>query len=103
MNDGNALSATDNCRKMHRASDGVRRARAEDRSELYLLSFLLTADRRKAEQCFLTGLEPANEDNAVFRDWMQFWARRIIINNAVRLIAPHPDTEGFGVDSIKSG
>ena len=31
----------------------------EDMEGLYLLSFLLTADREKAEQCFVSGLEDA--------------------------------------------
>src|ERR1700719_5195475 len=66
----------------------------EDMKELYLLSFLLTADRRKAEQCFVSGLEDAVEGNPVFKEWARSWARRAIIQNAVRAINPWPLERG---------
>jgi DNA-directed RNA polymerase specialized sigma24 family protein len=62
----------------------------EDMNDLYLLSFLLTADREKAEQCFVSGLEDAVEGNPVFKEWARSWARRVIIQNAVRAINPRP-------------
>jgi hypothetical protein len=62
----------------------------EDMNDLYLLSFLLTADREKAEQCFVSGLEDAVEGNPVFKEWARSWARRVIIQNAVRAITPRP-------------
>ncbi len=86
------------------AADNMsRRTPAEDCSRLYLLSFLLTADRAKAARCFVTGLDLAAEDDAVFREWANSWARQIVINNALRLIAPHPDAGSQGADSIRSG
>lgn len=93
MNYRNAFSAMDESRNVHAARDTARRAHAEDRTRLYLLSFLLTADRAKAERCFVTGLDLAAEDNAAFRDWAHSWARRTVISNALRLIAPHPETK----------
>src|ERR1700726_1604107 len=60
----------------------------EDMSALYQLSFLLTADHEKAEQCFVSGLEDAIEGNPVFKEWARSWARRAIIQNAVRAINP---------------
>jgi DNA-directed RNA polymerase specialized sigma24 family protein len=63
-------------------------------SGLYLLSFLLTADRKKAEQCFVSGLEDAVEGNPVFKEWARSWARRAILQNAMRVINPRPG-EGF--------
>jgi hypothetical protein len=66
----------------------------EDMNDLYLLSFLLTADREKAEQCFVSGLEDAVESNPVFREWARSWARRAIIQNAVRAINPRPAERG---------
>jgi len=66
-----------------------------DMNSLYLLSFLLTADREKAEQCFVSGLEDAVEGNPVFKEWAHSWARRAIIRNAVRVIEPRP-VEGRG-------
>jgi hypothetical protein len=65
----------------------------EDMNSLYLLSFLLTADREKAEQCFVSGLEDAVEGNPVFQEWARSWARRVIIVNAVRVVNPQPVEE----------
>src|SRR6202011_6293916 len=62
----------------------------EEMSGLYLLSFLLTADREKAEQCFVSGLEDAVNGNPVFKEWARSWARRVIIQKAVRVIKPWP-------------
>jgi hypothetical protein len=72
------------------SSDDFRRVFDEDMNSLYLLSFLLTADREKAEQCFVSGLEDAVEGNPVFKEWARSWARRVIIVNAVRAINPRP-------------
>src|ERR1700733_172980 len=65
----------------------------EDMNDLYLLSFLLTADREKAEQCFVSGLEDAVEGNPVFKEWARSWARRAIIVNAARAINTRPTGE----------
>src|ERR1700726_844369 len=74
-------------------SDDFCRVFNEDMNSLYLLSFLLTADREKAEQCFVSGLEDAVEGNPVFKEWARSWARRVIIENAVRGINPLPFEE----------
>jgi hypothetical protein len=55
---------------------------------MHLLSFLLTADPTKAEECFVCGLSDCVEGRYVFRDWVQSWARRTIIQNAIRMLAP---------------
>ena len=57
-------------------------------SALYLLSFLLTADREKAEECFVSGIGESAKANRVFKEWARSWARRTIIQSAIRLIAP---------------
>ncbi len=75
-----------------------RRIFDEDMNSLYLLAFLLTADREKAEQCFVSGLEDAVEGNPVFKEWARSWARRTIIQNAVRVIKPRP-ADGTGRSS----
>ena len=72
------------------STDDFRRVFEEDMNGLYLLSFLLTADRKKAEQCFVSGLEDAVEGNPVFKEWACSWARRMIIVNAVRTVSPRP-------------
>jgi hypothetical protein len=79
--------------KPYASRDDFRRVFDEDMNTLYLLSFPLTADREKAEQCFVSGLEDAVEGNPVFKEWARSWARRVIIVNAVRAINPRPMEE----------
>jgi len=57
-------------------------------NSLYVLSFLLTGDRTIAEQCLVGGLHIAQERNQVFKEWAESWARRAIIQNAIRMIRP---------------
>jgi len=63
----------------------------KDMNSLYLLSLLLAGDHKKAEQCFVEGLENATSRNRVFKEWARSWARRAIIQNALRIINPRPD------------
>jgi DNA-directed RNA polymerase specialized sigma24 family protein len=72
------------------SGDDFRRAFHEETDSLYRLAFLLTADREKAQQCFVSGLEDSVNGTSVFKDWAETWARRTIIQNAVRLINPRP-------------
>ena len=60
----------------------------EDMRNLYWLSFILTADPGKAEQCFVAGLGDCFAGNGVFKEWARSWAKRTIIKNAIRLILP---------------
>ena len=60
---------------------------AENMDSMHLLSFLLTADLTKAEECFVSGLEDCVKGSYVFRDWARSWAQRTIIRNAVRMLA----------------
>jgi len=62
---------------------------------LYLLSFLLTGDHEKAEQCFVGGLEDSIEANQVFRKWAHSWAKRTIVQNAIRLLQPGAGRAGL--------
>lgn len=98
MNYRNVFPATDDCKNKSTALDIALRAPAEDRTRLYLLSFLLTADRAKAERCIVSGLDLSAEDNATFRDWANSWARRVIVDNALRLVAPLPETGSYDAD-----
>lgn len=84
MKDANRITRA----QEYASSDDFQQIFEEDMSGLYLLSFLLTADREKAEQCFVSGLEDAVEGNRVFKEWARSWARRTIIQNAVRVINP---------------
>ena len=62
----------------------------DDLKELYQLSFLLTRDSAKAERCLVSGLEDCVSGNRVFREWARSWAKRTIIQNAIRELKPRP-------------
>jgi DNA-directed RNA polymerase specialized sigma24 family protein len=62
----------------------------EDRKEFYQLSFLLTRDPAKAERCLVSGLEDCVSGNRVFREWARSWAKRAIVQNAIRELKPRP-------------
>lgn len=63
----------------------------EEMHSLYLLSFLLTADKDKAEQCFIGALGECLEGIGAFMEWARLWARRAIIRQAIRMIRPAPE------------
>ncbi len=63
---------------------------ADDVDHLYTLALLLTADRHKAEQCLVAGLEDCLQGNAVFREWAHSWAKRMVVKNAIRMTFPSP-------------
>ena len=62
----------------------------EDLKELYQLSFLLTRDPAKAERCLVVGLEDCVRENRIFREWARSWAKRVIVQNAIREMKPRP-------------
>ena len=55
---------------------------------LYLLSLLLTGNHVEAEHCFVAGIGESAKGNHVFKEWAHSWARRTIIQSAIRVIAP---------------
>jgi hypothetical protein len=65
----------------------------EQMNSLYLLSLLLTADPQKAEQCFLSGFDDSLNNNSVFKERADLWARRSIMLHAIRLLSPLPTEE----------
>jgi DNA-directed RNA polymerase specialized sigma24 family protein len=72
-------------------SEYFRKVFVEDMDDLYQLSFLLTGgDHQKAEQCFIAGLEDSINTNGVFKEWARTWAKRTIIENAIRALEPRP-------------
>jgi DNA-directed RNA polymerase specialized sigma24 family protein len=85
-------SNVDFCRIFHEETDG-----------LYQLSFLLTADRDKAQQCFVSGLEDSLKGSRVFKEWARSWVRRAIIQNAVRVVNPRPMGENIPSSFNSSG
>ena len=70
---------------------------AESMGELYQLSFLLTAEHNKAEQCFVAGLGDSVRENHVFKEWARSWAKRVIIQNAIRELKPRPLASSFSL------
>lgn len=63
----------------------------EEMRGLYLFSFLLTADNDIAGQCYVSGLGECVEGISVFLDWARSWARRAILEHAIRMIMPAPE------------
>jgi len=55
---------------------------------LYLLAFLLTANHREAEQCFVSTLDDAFKEQAVFKGWVRSWVKRCLIKNAIQIVSP---------------
>jgi DNA-directed RNA polymerase specialized sigma24 family protein len=72
----------------------------EEMDDLYMLSLLLTADREKAERCFVSGMGDSVEGNPVFKEWARSWARRTIIQNAVKVIHPHPEASSPSTSAL---
>jgi len=98
------------CRRKHRhpssrteeyaTGEQFLRLFAEELNELYLLSFLLTASHEGAERCFVAGLDQCLAGNPVSQAWARSWARRIIVRNAVRMLAvPADPAASTGPDS----
>ncbi len=57
---------------------------------LYLLSFLVTADRRIAEKCFSESLDEYIDSCGGFTDWARQEGRRAVLRHAVQIIQPIP-------------
>jgi len=99
--DGNIEGQTFGRRKMRNLEPSPYATRSDfcrifenDMNRLFLLSLLLSGDRTIAEQCFVSGLHFAQEGNYVFKEWAESWARRAIIQNAIRMIRPLKAVEG---------
>jgi len=91
--------------------EDFRRIFTEDLDGLYHLSFLLTRDPQTAEQCFVEGLEDCVAGSSVFREWARSWAKRAIIQNAIRELKPRPGLSNssasaaifLDIDQLSSG
>jgi hypothetical protein len=70
----------------------------EEMRSLYLLSFLLTADQDKAEQCLVSAMGECAEGIGVFTDWARSFTRGAVLKRAIQMIMPrpeHPDYVSF--------
>ncbi len=75
---------------------------SEGLSGLYQLSFLLTGDHERAEKCFASGIEDCVNENRVFKEWARAWAKRTIIQNAIRELKPRSSRSTSLPSSISS-
>ena len=79
---------SENAETRYASCEDFRRIFEEDLHALYQLSFLLTRDHQKAEQCFVAGLEDCVKESRVFREWARTWAKRVIVTNAIHELHP---------------
>ena len=73
----------------------------EEMHDLYLLSFLLTADKDKAEHCFIGALGECVEGIGAFMEWSRLWARRAIMKQAILMMRPVPEENRWPSISTK--
>jgi DNA-directed RNA polymerase specialized sigma24 family protein len=71
-------------------AEDFRQVFSDDRDALYRLSLLLAGDPERAEQCFVAGIEDSVNTNCVFKEWARTWAKRTILQNAIRALNPRP-------------
>jgi hypothetical protein len=71
-------------------------------SSLYLLSFLLTGNRKEARRCFVAGVADCIDGNRVFKKWAMSWARSIIVHNAIQIRSPHAGPPRSGGSELHS-
>lgn len=87
----NSLSGSfDDPLQEYRAGTNYADAFVEQMNCLYLLSFLVAADRDAAEKCFTLALDEYVEARGGFMDWAEQEGRRAVLRNAVRIIHPVP-------------
>ena len=60
----------------------------KDTKPLYLLAFLLTANHKESEQCFVSTVEDVFKEPAVFKEWARSWVKRKLIENAIGIVSP---------------
>jgi hypothetical protein len=75
----------------------------EKMDALYWLAFLLTADRKKAQQSFVAGFEDCVQANRVFRSCAHSWAKGTIVQNAIQALKPRLGTTRAAHAPILSG
>lgn len=82
---------------LYAASGDFCRLFADNVDRLYQLAFLLTGDHDTAEQCVVTAVEGSVHGNNVFKEWAHSWAKRTIVQLAIRALQPKP----FDADSVE--
>lgn len=74
--------------QQNKSSEDVSKALPKNLSGLYQLSLLLTGGHEKARHCFVAGIEEFVNENRAFNQWAHSWAKRIVIENAIRELKP---------------
>jgi hypothetical protein len=70
------------------------RAFNEEMHSLYLLSFLLTADHDKAEQCLVSAMGECVAGIAFLMEGACPWTRAAVLKHAIQLVKPAPEPVG---------
>ena len=68
-------------------TDDFQRLFAKEMTGLFRLSLLLTADAEKAECCLIRAMRECLAISTVSKKWALNWARRMVVRNAIRLVA----------------
>jgi len=68
-------------------TDDFQRLFAKEMTGLFRLSLLLTADAEKAECCLIRAMRECLAISTVSKRWALNWARRMVVRNAIRLVA----------------
>ena len=55
---------------------------------LYLLALLLTAEQHAAERCFASSLGDCIYLTSTLNEWTDSWTRRVVLQNAIRMLGP---------------
>ena len=74
-----------------------------DTKPLYLLAFFLTANHKESEQCFVSTIDDAFKERAVFKDWARPWVKRRLIENAIQIVLPQSARNGRKRDLWSTG
>ena len=101
MTKGTPTQARENEGSLYASHEDFHTIFIEDLKELYQLSFLLTRDPAKAERCLVTGLVDCVSGNKVFREWAHSWAKRAIVQNAIRELTPRPSQSNSSLSGAK--
>ena len=77
----------------HTKADDLQRLFAKEMTDLFGLSFRLTADAEKAESCLILAMRECFDSGCnVSGKWARNWVRRAIIRNAIRQVLDKENT-----------
>jgi hypothetical protein len=77
---------TTNARDLYAAAEDFEQLFAKHNTDLFRLSLQLTADAEKADRCLIFAMRDCFFRSNVLKDWVDTWARRMVVRNAIRLV-----------------